>query len=132
MCRRRSPSVMMPARRPSASTMTTQPKLLAVISTSASAMRVPSAHQRHGVAAAHDVAHELQHRAEPAARMQLGEFQRREAAALEQRDRERVAERLLHQGRGGGREIVRAGLARLRQRQHHVGGRAPACCRDWR
>ena len=34
----------------------------------------------------------------------------------------RVAKRLLHQRRGRGCEIVRAGFARLRQRQHHVGG----------
>ena len=46
---------------------------------------------------------------------------RGEAAALQQRDRERVAERHLHQRRGGRREIVRAGFARLRQREHDVG-----------
>ena len=85
-------------------------------------MRVPSANERHGVAGAHDVAHEFQHGAEPPARMQFGEFHRGETAALQERDRERVAERLLHQRRGGRGEIVRAGLARLRQRHHHVGG----------
>ena len=35
----------------------------------------------------------------------------REAAALEERDGERVAERQLHQRRGGRRQAVRAGLA---------------------
>ena len=61
-------------------------------------------------------------RAEPAARMQHAEIERREAAAFQQRDRERIAERKLHQRRGGRREIVRAGFARLRQQQHDVGG----------
>ena len=68
-------------------------------------------------------------RAEPAARMQDAEVERREAAAFQQRDRERVAERKLHQRGGGRREIVRAGFARLRQQQHDVGGLARACCR---
>ena len=63
-------------------------------------------------------------RAEPAARMQHAEIDGGEAAALQQRDRERVAERELHQRGGGRREVVRAGFARLRQRERHVGGLA--------
>ena len=37
---------------------------------------------------------------------------------FKQRDGERIADRGLHQGRGGRREIMRAGLAHLRQLQH--------------
>ena len=47
-----------------------------------------------------------------------------EAAAFQERDRERVAERELHERGGGRRQIVRAGFARLRQHQRHVGGLA--------
>ena len=81
----------------------------------------------------HDVADELEHGAEPAARMQTAEVDGGEAAALQKRDRQRIAERGLHQGGGGGGEIVRTGFARLRQRQHHVGRlteRAVGRCRD--
>ena len=80
--------------------------------------------QGQGGALVHDVAHELEHGAEPSGRVQEAELARREAAAFEQRDGERVAERELHQRGGGGREVVRAGLARLRQGEHHVRGAA--------
>ena len=53
--------------------------------------------------------------------MELAEIDRREAAAFQQRDRERVAQRRLHQRRSRGREIVRAGFARLRQGERDVG-----------
>ncbi len=69
----------------------------------------------------HEVAHEGERGAEPAARMQVAEVDRGEAAAFQKRDGERVAERELHQRGGGGREVVRAGLARLRQHQRDVG-----------
>ena len=68
-------------------------------------------------------------RAEPAARMRTCRIDGGEAAAFQQRDGQRVAERELHQRGGGGREIVRAGFARLRQRQHHIGGAAERDCR---
>jgi hypothetical protein len=54
--------------------------------------------QRHGVALVHDVADEFQLRAELAARMQHPEIDRGEAAAFQERNGERVAERELHQG----------------------------------
>ena len=63
----------------------------------------------------HDVADEFQHRAQFAAGMEIGEFQRGKAAAFEQRDRERVADRGLHQRGRGRRQIMRTGFARLRQ-----------------
>jgi hypothetical protein len=95
---------------------------LAVISAIAFRHAGPTDGERDLVAGMHDVAHEFEHRAEPAAGMEMAEVDGGEAAALQERDRQRVAERGLHQGRGGGREIVRAGLARLRHRQHDVGG----------
>ena len=79
---------------------------------------------RDGLAGVHDVADEFQHGAELAAGMEVGEFHRGKAAALQQRDRQRVAQRQQHQRGGGGREIVRTGLARLRQRQRDDGGLA--------
>ena len=82
--------------------------------------------QRHRVAGMHEVAGIFQHRAELAAGMQHAEIDRGEAAAFQQRDRQRIAEREQHQRGGGRREIMRAGLARLRQRQRDVGGLARA------
>ena len=80
--------------------------------------------ERDRLAAVHDVAGEFQQRAEPAAGMQQAEIDRGEAAAFQERDRQRVAERQLHERGGGRREIVRAGLASLRQHQRHIGGLA--------
>ena len=60
-------------------------------------------------------------RAELAARVEDAKIARREAARLEERDRERIAEHDLQCRRGGGREAVRAGFARLRQQEHDVG-----------
>ena len=79
--------------------------------------------QRHGLAGMHELAHHFEQRAELAARVQQAEIHRGEAAAFQQRDRQRVAERELHQRGGGRRQIMRAGLARLRQSEHHVRGR---------
>src|SRR5438067_1939063 len=53
--------------------------------------------ERDLAAGMHDVAHEFEHRAEPAAGVQAAEVDGGEAAALQQRDRDRVAERRLHQ-----------------------------------
>ncbi len=77
-------------------------------------------HERNLGAGVHEIAHQLEHGAELAARVEAAEIERREAAALEQRDCDRIAQRSLHQGRGGGREVVGAGLARLRQSEQHV------------
>ena len=49
--------------------------------------------------------------------MEHGEVARREAAPLEQRHRQRVAQRQHAGGRGGGRQAHRAGLADLGQQQ---------------
>ena len=76
--------------------------------------------QRHRVSGMHQVAGIFQHGAELAARMQHAEIHRGKAAAFQQRDRQRVAQRQHHQRGGGGGEIVRAGLAGLRQRQRDV------------
>ena len=124
MCRRRSPSVMMPDK-------------MAVGIDHADAAHGLGRHLDHGlahagaerrdrnrVALAHDIADEFEHGAEPAARMQQAEFMRGESAAFQQRDGERVAERKLHQRRGGRREIVRTSFARVRQHQRHVGSAA--------
>ncbi len=70
----------------------------------------------------HEVAGVFEHRAELAAGMQHAEIHRRKATAFQQRDRQRIAHRQHHQRRGRGREIMRAGLARLRQRQRDIGG----------
>ena len=84
----------------------------------------PQRLQRHGIAGMHEVAGIFQHRAELAARMQHAEIDRGKAAALQQRDRQRVAQRQQHQRGGGGREVMRTGLAGLRQRQRDIGGLA--------
>ncbi len=78
--------------------------------------------ERHGVARMHEVAGVFQHRTQLAARMQHAEIHRGEAAPFQERDRQRIAHRQHHQRRGRGSEIVRTGLARLRQRQRDIGG----------
>ena len=70
--------------------------------------------ERQGGVAMHDVADEMKTGAEPAAGMEDVELLRREAAAFEQRDGERIAEGELQQRRGGRREAMRAGLGRAR------------------
>ncbi len=77
--------------------------------------------QRHGVAVVHDIADEMEAGAEAAAGVEDVEIFRGEAAILEQRDRQRVAEGELHQRRGRRRQAVRAGLLGARQEQHDVG-----------
>ena len=57
------------------------------------------------------------------------------AARVEQRDRERVAERHLRRGAGGRREVERAGLLVDRARDDDVGVARRGCCRrgrSWR
>ena len=68
---------------------------------------------RHAVAGVHDFPHMRQLGPELAAWMKRAEVERGEAAALEQRDRQRVAQHELHRRRGGrGFEPVGAGLRR--------------------
>ena len=129
MCRRRSPSVMMPTSRPSRSVMPTQPKPLLDISTMASDMRAPAGDKGRAAPVCMTSRTNLSMAPSRPAGMQEAEVERGEAAAFEQRDGERVAERKLHQRGRGGREIVRAGLARLRQGEHHVRGAAERALR---
>ena len=78
-------------------------------------------HQRQRVALMHDGADEMEARAEPPAGMEDAEILRREAAAFEERDGERIAEGELHQRRGGGGKAVRASLGRPRHGEHDIG-----------
>ena len=77
--------------------------------------------QRQLLAPVHDVADEVELGAEPAAGMEAVEVVGGEAARLEERDGQRVAEGELHQRRGGRGEPVRAGFAGLGQEQDQVG-----------
>ena len=72
-------------------------------------------HDRHLVAAVHDLADMGEVGAKLAARMEGAEMIGREAARLQQRHGQRVADRQLQQRRGGRRQPVRAGLRRARQ-----------------
>ena len=72
----------------------------------------------------HHIAGEFQCRAQFAARMEDAKIECRESSAFKKRDRERVAQRELHQRRGGRRQVVRTGFAGLRQRQNNVRSRA--------
>ena len=71
--RRRSPSVTMPASVPSSFTTMTLPKPLALISAIAACMRRADRDDRQALARMHDVAHELELRAELAARVEDAE-----------------------------------------------------------
>ena len=75
----------------------------------------------HPLAGMHDFAHVGELGAELAARMKSAEIERGEAAALEQRDRQRIAEHELHGRRGRRSKAVGAGLRCGRQGQAHVG-----------
>ena len=68
----------------------------------------------------HDIADMLQLGAELSARMQHLKVAGGKAAALEERDRQRVPEDELHRRRRGRREAVRAGLVRIRQGEANV------------
>jgi hypothetical protein len=76
---------------------------------------------RDALAGVHDFAHMLEFRAELAARVKGAEIERGEAAALDERDGQRVAEHELHRGRGGRGEPVGAGLRRARHREANIG-----------
>ena len=69
----------------------------------------------------HDVAHPQQPAPEPAARMKQLEIGGGKALALEQRERQRIAERHHHRRRGRRRQTHRAGLGGSRQQQHDIG-----------
>ena len=76
---------------------------------------------RHAVAGVHHFPHMSQLGPELAAWMKRTEVEGGEAAALEQRDRQRVAQHELHRRRGGRGEPVGAGLRRARHRETNVG-----------
>ena len=79
------------------------------------------------VAGVHDVGDvEQQAATEAAGRVGAGEILDRETAALEQRDGERIAERERGGGRGGGCEVVRAGLLFDSGVEHGIGLAAEA------
>ena len=122
MARRRSPSVMMPARRPASSTAPRQPKRFSVISSSARSIGVSD--RASGTASPVCIRSRTRRsaRAEPAARMDLVEVGRCEAPAGQQRHGDRVAECHLHGGRGGRGEAHRAGFRGGRQGERHIGG----------
>src|SRR5262249_19046419 len=67
-------------------------------------------HARQRVAPPHQVLDPQQPAAQRPARREQGEVVRREAALLEQRDRQRVAQGHRRRGAGGGRETERTGL----------------------
>jgi hypothetical protein len=69
----------------------------------------------------HEFAHALELGAELAAGVEDPEIRRREAAPLEQRDGERIAESELHCRRGGGCEAHRTGLRLRRQHERDIG-----------
>ena len=124
---------MMPASRPPSSNTATQPKPFDVISTIASAIRAFAADARHAVAGVHDLPHMRELGPELAARMKGAEIERGEAAPLEQRDRQRIAQHELHRRRGGrGLEPVGAGLRRARHASGRRRPRGRACCRPRR
>ena len=112
---------MMPTSRPSSSTTPTQPSRFLVISRTASARLVLGRDQGQLVALVHQLFDAQQLAAELAARVEHGEVARREIAPLEQRHRQRVAQRQHAGGRGGGRQAHRAGLADLGQQQAQIG-----------
>ena len=109
-----------------------QPNRFSVISRSARSIGVSGEASGTGIARMHQVADAPQPRAEPAAGMDLVEVGRGEAAPGQQRDGERVAERHLHGGRGGGGEAHRAGFRRRRQGQGDIGRGRPASSRRGR
>ena len=79
-------------------------------------------HARHRVAAAHHVAHMREQLAsEAAARVRSGEVVFAKSARVEQRDRERIAERHLRRRAGGRREVQGAGFLIDRAADDDVG-----------
>ena len=92
MWRRRSPSVMTPTSRPSSSQTPTQPKLLAVITRIASDIGVPGETSGTASPACMISATRSSVAAEPAAGMEELKIGCRKAPALEQRNRQRVAQ----------------------------------------
>ena len=91
--RRRSPSVMMPASRPSASTTLVMPSFLRAHLGDDVAHRRVDRDPRQGLAGVHQRVRAHQALAQRAAGMQVGEVVLAEAAPDEQRHRQRVAER---------------------------------------
>ena len=119
--RRRSPSVTMPASVPSSRDDDDAAEALGADLEDGRVHARADRHQRQALAGMHHLAHELQLGAELAARVEDPEMLGREAAPLEQRHRQRVADHELHGGRGGRREAVRACLERFGQGQAGIG-----------
>ena len=118
--RARSPSVMMPASLPSVVDDADAAEPLPGQGHDGVAQRAAERGDRHAVAPMHDLAHLHQAGAELAARMEGAEMVGREAARLQQRDGQRIADDELQQRRGGRGQPVRAGLRHARQEQHDI------------
>ena len=110
MARRKSPSVTMPHSMPSDPTMPRQPKRFSVMRTSAASIGISGAASGIASPACISVAHPAQPRTQPAARVDLAEIGRGEAAPCQQGDRDRIAQGHLHRGGCGGRQAHRTGL----------------------
>ena len=113
MARRRSPSVTMPTSRPAASTTPRQPKRFSVISSRARSIGVSGGAS--GIASPPCIRSRTRRSRAPSRPpgWNLVEIGRGEAAAGQQGDRQRVAERHLHGG-GGGRARAPSGRPRRR------------------
>ena len=125
--RRRSPSVKMPATRPLRVAHRREAEALAGHLVQHLGHHRAGIDARHGVAAAHqvdDVHQELP--AQAAAGMRAREVLLAKAARIEQRDRERVAERHLRRRARGRREVERARLLVDRARDDDLGVAAEA------
>ena len=111
---------MMPASRPSASTMTTQPNFL--LRHLHHRVRHLGADGDEGdfVAGPHDLGQMRQRRAELAGGVEAAEVVRREAPRFQEGDRKRIADRKLKERGGRRRQSMRAGFGDFRQGQHHV------------
>ena len=133
MRRRRSPSVKMPIGRPVAVDHGGEAQALAGHLAQQFVEAGAGRHLRHGVAAAHEVAHVHQQlAAERAAGVRAREVLLAKAARVEQRHRQRVAQRHLRRGAGGGRQVQRAGLLVHGAGQHACRRAAPAWTRAGR
>ncbi len=102
--------------------MPTQPKLLLRHDEDRLGHLGAARNERHRVAVMHDVGDAQQQAAQLPAGMEALEIAFGEVVALQQRQRQRVAQRHHHGRRRGRRQSHRAGLDRRRQAQHHVGG----------
>ena len=135
ICRRRSPSEIMPSSRPPASTTVVMPRRLRVISKSTSFMGVWGPTRGSLLAAVHHVLDAQEPLAQRAARVEHGEVLDGEPAPLDQRHGQGVAHGQGRGGGGGGGEAQGAGLLANGDVEVDVGDSWPGStrvCRSWR